>query len=65
MTDSIQSDSPIEEPLLDQILREGIPEIKLALGDLIDRDNSRAIPDRYARFLPETLLVVTLRPDAA
>jgi hypothetical protein len=57
--------SPIEEPLLDQMLREAVPEIKLALGDLIDRDNSRAIPDRYARLLPETMLVVTLRPDAA
>jgi len=57
--------SPIEEPLLDQMLREAVPEIKLALGDLIDRDNSRAIPDRYARLLPETVLVVTLRPDAA
>lgn len=57
--------SPIEEPLLDQLLREAVPEIKLALGDLIDRDNSRAIPDRYARLLPETVLVVTVRPDAA
>ncbi|HYW09625.1 MAG TPA: hypothetical protein VE913_21865, partial [Longimicrobium sp.] len=55
----------IEEPLLDQILREAVPEIKLAMGDLIDRDNARAIPDRYARLLPETVLVVTLRPDAA
>lgn len=65
MTDSTSAPAPIEEPLLDQILREGVPEIKLALGDLIDRDNSRAIPDRYAKYLPETLLVVTLRPDAA
>lgn len=65
MTDPISAEPPIEEPLLDQILREGVPEIKLALGDLIDRDNSRAIPDRYAKYLPETLLVVTLRPDAA
>jgi len=55
----------VEEPLLDQILREAVPEIKLAMGDLIDRDNARAIPDRYARLLPETVLVVTLRPDAA
>ena len=58
--------SPVqEEPLLDTVLREAVPEIKLALGDLIDRDNQRAIPDRYARMLPETVLVVTLRPDAA
>ncbi|HEX2080032.1 MAG TPA: FHA domain-containing protein [Longimicrobium sp.] len=54
-----------EEPLLDSFLREAIPEIKLALGDAIDRDNSRAIPDRYVRMLPLTTLVVTLRPDAA
>ncbi len=56
---------PHEEPLLDQLLREAVPEIKLALGDLIDRDNARSLPDRYARLLPETVLVVTLRPDAA
>ena len=54
-----------EEPLLDSFLREAIPEIKLALGDLIDRDNSRAIPDKYVKLLPLTTLVVTLRPDAA
>jgi hypothetical protein len=54
-----------EEPLLDSFLREAIPEIKLALGDLIDRDNARAIPDRYVKMLPLTSLVVTLRPDAA
>lgn len=54
-----------EEPLLDALLREAIPEIKLALGDLIDRDNARALPDRYAKLLPETTLGVTLRPDAA
>lgn len=56
---------PHEEPLLDQLLREAVPEVKLALGDLIDRDNARSLPDRYARLLPETVLVVTLRPDAA
>lgn len=54
-----------EEPLLDSFLREAIPEIKLALGDLIDRDNSRAIPDKYVKLLPLTTLVITLRPDAA
>ena len=54
-----------EEPLLDSFLREAIPEVKLALGDLIDRDNSRAIPDKYVKLLPLTTLVVTLRPDAA
>lgn len=58
-------ESASEEPLLDTILREAVPEIKLSLGDLIDRDNQRAIPDRYARMLPEGFLVVTLRPDAA
>lgn len=56
---------PGDEPMLDQLLREAVPEVKLALGDRIDRDNARAIPDRYARILPETTLVVTLRPDAA
>ncbi len=53
-----------EEPLLDALLREAVPEIKLALGDVIDRDNARSLPDRYARLLPETTLLVTLRPDA-
>jgi hypothetical protein len=54
-----------EEPLLDSLLRDAVPEIKLALGELIDRDNARSLPDRYARLLPETTLGVTLRPDAA
>ncbi|HEX2205108.1 MAG TPA: hypothetical protein VHG91_17485, partial [Longimicrobium sp.] len=54
-----------DEPLLDTLLREAVPEIKLALGDLIDRDNTRAIPDRYIKALPSSTLVVTLRPDAA
>ncbi|HSU17060.1 hypothetical protein [Longimicrobium sp.] len=53
------------EPLLDTLLREAVPEIKLALGDLMDRENQRAIPDRYVKMLPESTLVVTLRPDAA
>src|SRR4028118_796782 len=54
-----------DEPLLDTFLREAVPEIKLSLGDLIDRDNARAIPDRYAKLLPASVLVVPLRPDAA
>jgi hypothetical protein len=54
-----------EEPLLDSLLRDAVPEIKLALGELIDRDNARSLPDRYARLLPETTLAVVLRPDAA
>jgi hypothetical protein len=69
MTDFTPATRPTEhaseEPLLDSFLREAIPEIKLALGDLIDRDNSRAIPDKYVKLLPLTTLVVTLRPDAA
>jgi hypothetical protein len=68
MTDFTPASRPHEggdEPLLDSFLREAIPEIKLALGDAIDRDNSRAIPDKYVRMLPVTTLVVTLRPDAA
>jgi hypothetical protein len=68
MTDFTPASRPHQggdEPLLDSFLREAIPEIKLALGDAIDRDNSRAIPDKYVRMLPLTTLVVTLRPDAA
>ena len=64
-TPSAMPAGPSEEPLLDALLREAVPEIKLALGDLIDRDNARALPDRYAKLLPETTLAVTLRPDAA
>lgn len=52
-------------PFLDTLLRDALPEIKLALGELIDRENARALPGRYARLLPETILAVTLRPDAA
>lgn len=59
------AESSGQEPLLDTLLREAVPEIKLALGDLIDRENQRAIPDRYVKLLPEQTLVVTLRPDAA
>jgi hypothetical protein len=68
MTDFTPASRPAadaEEPLLDSFLREALPEIKLALGDLIDRDNTRAIPDRYVKMLPLTTLVATLRPDVA
>lgn len=54
-----------EYPFLDTLLRDALPEMKLALGELIDRENSRALPGRYARLLPETTLVITVRPDAA
>lgn len=65
MSDLISTpESADQEPLLDTLLREAAPEIKLALGDLIDRENQRAIPDRYQKMLPESTLVVTLRPDA-
>jgi hypothetical protein len=50
---------------LDIFLRDVLPEVKLGLGTQIDRENARALPGRYARLLPETLLVATLRPDAA
>lgn len=52
-------------PFLDTLLRDALPEIKLALGELIDRENARSLPGKYARLLPESTLVVTLRPDAA
>ena len=52
-------------PFMDTLLRDALPEIKLALGELIDRENLRALPGKYAKLLPESLLVVTLRPDAA
>jgi hypothetical protein len=52
-------------PLMDELLREGVPAFKLALGEAIDRENSRPLPPRYARLLPDTLLVVALRADAA
>ena len=50
---------------MDELLRTGVPEIKLALGDVIDRENARPLPARYARLLPDTVLRVTLRADAA
>lgn len=53
------------QSLMDELLRGAVPEIKLGLGEAIDRENARPLPPRYARLLPETLLVVTLRPDAA
>ncbi|CAN5325871.1 hypothetical protein BH20GEM2_BH20GEM2_08210 [soil metagenome] len=53
-----------DEPLLDTLLRDALPEIKLALGDLIDQENRRAMPDRYSRLLPGSTLRVALRPDA-
>jgi hypothetical protein len=53
------------KPDLDTFLREVLPEVKLALGEVIDRENARSLPARYAKLLPETLLVVTLRPDLA
>jgi hypothetical protein len=54
-----------DEPLLEGLLRDTLPEIKLAFGRLIDRENARALPERYAQLLPETVLVATLRPSAA
>jgi len=60
-----QPASASEQALMDELLRAGVPEIKLALGDAIDRENARPLPPRYARLLPETVLIVTLRADAA
>jgi hypothetical protein len=57
--------APGNSATLDELLRDTLPDIKLALGELIDRENSRQLPGRYARLLPDTLLAVTLRPDAA
>lgn len=62
---SVDERSDDEGLFLDSLLREALPEIKLALGELIDRENSRSLPARYARLLPDSVLVVTLRPDAA
>lgn len=50
---------------MQRFLHEMLPEIKLALGEVIDRENASPLPGRYARLLPDTLLVVTLRPDLA
>ncbi len=54
-----------DRSLLDELLRAGVPEVKLALGELIDRENVRPLPPRYARLLPATELLVLLRADAA
>jgi hypothetical protein len=54
-----------KQAFMDELLRAGIPQIKLALGEAIDRENARPLPTRYARLLPESMLLVTLRPDAA
>lgn len=51
--------------LMDELLRTGVPEIKLGLGEVIDRENVRPLPAKYARLLPDTLLQVVLRADAA
>lgn len=56
---------PDRQSLMDELLRAGVPEVKLGLGEVIDKENARPLPPRYARLLPETLLVITLRPDAA
>ena len=53
------------QSMMDELLRAGVPEIKLALGDLIDRENARPLPPKYARLMPESVLLVTLREDAA
>lgn len=67
MIDLPPTDEQAGDPgaFLDALLREALPEVKLALGELIDRENSRSLPERYARLLPESVLVVTLRTDAA
>ncbi|MDR0787489.1 MAG: hypothetical protein LBG44_06440 [Gemmatimonadota bacterium] len=53
------------QALMDEMLRTGVPEIKLALGEVIDRENTHQLPPKYARLLPPTLLRVSLRDDAA
>lgn len=66
MIDSMNSPTDSSsQSLMDELLRAGVPEIKLALGDLIDRENARPLPPKYARLMPDTLLLVTLREDAA
>jgi hypothetical protein len=63
------SDSPdrggSREERQQAFLRDLLPEIKLALGTAIDRHNERELPDRYRRALPDSVLVVTLRPELA
>jgi hypothetical protein len=65
MIDPTPHDPDAMQLSLDAVLRDVLPEIKLALGEQIDRENARALPGRYAKLLPETLLVATLRPDVA
>ncbi len=65
MKDTRETGGAKRDPLLEKFLRDLLPEIKLALGALIDRENRRKVPDRYARSLPDTLLAVTLRPEMA
>ncbi|CAN5783856.1 hypothetical protein BH23GEM3_BH23GEM3_27080 [soil metagenome] len=65
MMDPTPHDPDAMQLSLDVFLRDILPEIKLSLGELIDRENARTLPGRYARLLPETLLAVNLRPDAA
>jgi len=65
MKETRESGGTKKSPLLEKFLGGLLPEIKLALGALIDRENRRKVPDRYARNLPDTLLAVTLRPEMA
>ena len=65
MTELPSDDRDDAAAFLDSLLRDALPEIKLALGELIDRENSRSLPERYARLLPDSVLIVTLRGDAA
>jgi hypothetical protein len=65
MIDPTPHDPDAMQLSLDVFLRDILPELKLSLGEQIDRENQRTLPGRYARMLPETLFVVTLRPDAA
>jgi len=63
--DHTPPDPDVNRISLDEFLRDVLPDLKLALGEQIDRENARALPGRYARLLPETLLVATLRADVA
>jgi hypothetical protein len=66
MNDTFASpDADRRQALMDEMLRTGIPEVKLALGELIDRENARPLPAKYARLLPPTILRVAVRDDAA
>jgi hypothetical protein len=63
--DHTPPDPDVNRISIDEFLRDVLPDLKLALGEQIDRENTRSLPGRYARLLPETLLVATLRADAA